>query len=188
MLGRPEARDRLCLLNDGFLAGVALCLALSAPAHSQDLTHSQDLVATAAAGQRITEYLGGGYLTLNETCAEFGWSGTHQIMVRAQPQGMPGNPENESQMAIFFATGVISFRYDQTEETLSGGAPAHEATYVWNGPWSPATPTMTISTRSRYGDQLTSGAADVRSLYLTLGNFNEHEGCTATMRVSLGRN
>jgi hypothetical protein len=184
MTGRPDRTTGQLLVAAGIGYVIALASALAPqPVVAQDFAQAGNAPAT----QQITEYLGGGYLTLGEACADYGWTGTHQVMVRAQPQGRRGNPRDESQLAIYFATGVIAMRYDIDEETLYSPAPVDEASYVWNGPWSPMEPTMTISYRTRYGDSLHSNDSDLQSVFLTIGNFNEHPDCVATMRVSLGR-
>jgi len=59
------------------------------------------LIAAASPAAAITEYLGGGFLTVTDSCAEFGWTGTHQVLVRMAPQGMDGNSETETQIALF---------------------------------------------------------------------------------------
>lgn len=196
-----------CGVSAGRVAhGVALCVLLAASqAIAQDAqprvttptftigaaqmpaaTRGSRTDVSAQARRRFTEYLGGGYLTLSDSCADFGWTGTHQIMVRAQPQGLPGNDRNLSQLALFFATGTIAMKYDASEMQMDG-VEVEEASYVWNGPWIPQIPSMTISYRARYGDSLQSGDEDLSSVMLIFGNFNEHDGCTATARVSLGR-
>lgn len=184
MSGQPDQFKRQIMA----MAGIGQILVLAAaivpnPVWAQDAGHGP-----AAPQMQITEYLGGGYLTFSETCADHGWSGVHQIMIRTQPQGMRGNPDDETQMAVFFSTGVMSFRFDIELETMGQAAPLNQAVYVWNGPYSPEEPTMAISYRTRYGDYIPSGGAHLESVFMTLSNFNEHRGCTATMRVSLGRN
>lgn len=186
-------------------AGLATLLALAMPAgfaQAQSLdsaqAQAQELVSRQGAGTEsvrnrsgrtaITEYFGGGYMTFNRQCAASGWGGTHQIMVRMQPQGMPGNPRAESQMALYFTTGTIAIRYNHATERMNSGARITQATYVWNGPFVPQRPIMTISYRSRYGDYIPRGGPNLSSVFLTFANFNETRGCTATARISMGRN
>ena len=159
------------------LAALAVAAGLSAalPAVAQD----------AASAQGITEYLGGGYLTFSDSCAQYGWTGIHQVMARAQPQGHPGNPENETQLALFFGTGTIAMRYDQ--EYSRRYATVTTATYVWNGPWTPDAPTMNFY-YDLYGE--IPGPSDVAldELILHFNNFNEHPGCQVDAYLSLRRN
>lgn len=184
MTGRPDPENRHAVA----MAGIGQLIVLAAILLPKPLLAQGQEPSVSGPEAQITEYLGGGYMTLSDECADHGWSGTQQVLVRMQPQGMLGNDENETQMAFFFPTGVISFRFDHTQETMNDGAPITQATYVWNGPYSPAEPTMTIAYRSRYGDYIPNGGAQLHSVFLTIGNFNEHRGCSATMRVSLGRN
>ncbi|MCB1396397.1 MAG: hypothetical protein H6898_06980 [Rhodobacter sp.] len=160
------------------LAALAVAAGLSAalPAVAQD----------AASAQGITEYLGGGYLTFSDSCAQYGWTGIHQVMARAQPQGHPGNPENETQLALFFGTGTIAMRYDQ--EYSRRYATVTTATYVWNGPWTPEEPIMAIAYDAYYGDWLMDEQDDLISVNIHLSNFNELRGCSAEMRLAFGRN
>ena len=142
------------------------------------------LPATQAAA--ATELLGGGYLVAHDSCAAHGWRGTHQVLARLAPQGAPGNPRTESQMALILATGAISFRFDNSgsyrfTHRLSA------ATYVWNGPWSPQSPTMTFSW-NLYGDIPQPRAAALPELIIDFDNFNEHPGCRVTAYLALRRN
>lgn len=172
------------------LSVAAALLAAAVPAGAQSRPASVPALATGedpASPQAVpvTEYLGGGYMTFGDACARQGWSGTQQIMVRAQPQGLRGNPRSETQLAIYFATGTIALRYD-----LNGSrryVDVDQVTYVWNGPWTPQFPKLRIAYDAYYGDFLTSGDRDLQSVNILLGNFNEIDGCNAEMRVSLGR-
>lgn len=107
-----------------------------------------------------------------------------------QPQGMPGNDADETQVAIYFPTGTIAFRFDRTA-FVGMNMYAHnaidEAVYVWNGPWSPDIPSMTYHSFARYGGRLSSGDERIHSLFIGLRNFNEIADCTASMRVSIAR-
>lgn len=144
---------------------------------------------TAQAATPITEYMGGGYMGFSAQCAAHGWSGVQQVMVRVQPQGVAGNPRDETQMALYFPTGTIAIRFDKNERNhMYQPAAIDEATYVWNGPWSPEVPTMAVGFNSNYGDSLFSGEQHIHSAYLSFKNFNEIEDCTAGIRMSVGRN
>ena len=184
----------------GLVGAVLALLASAAPIAAQDFSapnqmpplasgaESDDVAAQA--GTRITEYLGGGYMGFSEECEAHGWSGTQQIMVRLQPQGMPGNDANESQVAIYFPTGTIAFRYDRTEfdgNNMYAPHPIDTAVYVWNGPWVPEMTSMQLHSFARYGGFISSGDQRIHSLYMMLNNFNELEGCRASMRVSIAR-
>ena len=52
------------------------------------------VIAAAQPASALTEYLGGGSLVVSDSCAEYGWTGTHQTLIRIQPQGENGNPED----------------------------------------------------------------------------------------------
>jgi hypothetical protein len=183
---RPEPR----------LAVATACLALALGVGIATTASAQTIpqAANAVAGAEIdglqartfTEYLGGGYLTLGQGCEQYGWSGIHQILARAQPQGHPGNPDSETQLALFFATGTIAMRYDL--EYSRRFVPVDSATYVWNGPWTPDEPTMEVAYDAYYGDWLMDEDDDLISVNIYLNNFNEHSGCSAEMRLALGRN
>lgn len=189
-IGRPSLA--IFSLGVGLAASLSQALAQNAPSPTTAPTFAigapvaSQSGTTVQASRGFTEYLGGGYLTLSESCESYGWSGTHQIMVRAQPQGLPGNHRNMSQLALFFSTGTIAMKYDADEMDM-GGVEVEEASYVWNGPWIPEIPTMMINYLSRYGDYIPSGDENLSSVYLTFVNFNEHPGCVANARVSLGR-
>lgn len=122
-----------------------------------------------------TELLGGGFLVGNARCADYGWRGTQQVLARMEPQGAPGNMANETQMALLLATGTISFRFDNKRRyryTQQLGS----ATYVWNGPWTPETPSMTFSW-NLYGDIPGPSSDTLPELIVDFDNFNEHPGC-----------
>jgi len=142
----------------------------------------------AQAAAPIVEFLGGGYIGFSPECAAHGWGGTHQVMVRMQPQGFGGNPSDESQLAIYFATGTIAMRYDTSEYLSQYTHGIDQAVYVWNGPWIPDNAIMNISFYSRYGERFNDGDTKVHSHYIRLQNFNEFPRCAATLRVSVGRN
>lgn len=165
-------------------AGLALVLGVGAATTARGLDMPQ--AGDGAQAQTFTEFLGGGYLTLGSGCARYGWSGIHQVLARAQPQGHPGNPDDESQLALYFATGTIAMRYDL--EYSRRFVPVDSATYVWNGPWTPDAPTMQIAYDAYYGDWLMEDSDDLISVNILLSNFNEHRGCSAEMRLALGRN
>jgi len=147
------------------------------------------LAATfAQSGQAagFTEYLGGGFIQVREGCEDFGWSGTHQVMIRMQPQGMQGNPEDETQMALIMGTGTIAVRLDIDRGVRRSYVPT-EATYIWNGPYSPEEPTMSFSFDPD-GSWLLNETASMDRFHAIVENFNEHEGCRVELFGSLYRN
>lgn len=182
----------------GLVGAVLALMASTVPTAAQDFTApnampalassaaSDDVVAQAAVP--IVEFLGGGYMGFSEECAAHGWSGTQQIMVRMQPQGFGGNDADESQLAIYFPTGTIAVKYDITAHATQYSHALTEAVYVWNGPWSPENPRMSISFYTRYGEGFNQGDTSVHRHYISLANFNEIRNCSAVMRVSVGRN
>jgi len=140
--------------------------------------------ATPAAA--FTEYLGGGFVVVSDSCNEFGWSGTHQVLVRMEPQGMPGNADEETQIAILLNTGTVAMRLN-IDSGRNATYPMLAATYVWNGPWSPEEPTMQIRFDPDAQWPLTAGSLMDR-FSVTIDNFNEHLGCVAWLNASLARN
>ena len=152
------------------LAGVALTASLFA--------------ATPALA--ITEYLGGGFVTVSDSCAEFGWSGTHQVLMRIEPQGMAGNASDETQISLMMNTGTIAMRVN-----LNRGVrhvyDLTQAIYIWNGPFVPEEPTMKI-TFNRDADWPPSARWQMERVAAIIDNFNEHEGCVARLHASLVRN
>lgn len=146
----------------------------------------------AAPALSMTEYLGGGFVELSEACLEHGWNDRQQVLMRAQPQGLSGNPDNETQIALFFATGTIAFRVDLDAGSNDGSMTTtydlNGATYVWNGPYTPQEPTMQLATgfRETIGFSQRDRRPDVEIFYLR--NFNEHADCTARFVVMLAPN
>ncbi|WP_334192607.1 hypothetical protein [Pararhodobacter sp.] len=134
-----------------------------------------------------TEFLGGGFLVVKyDSCAEYGWTGTHQVLARLAPQGAPGNPEDQTQIALLLSTGTIAFRYDNVRryrytQTID------EATYVWNGPWSPEEPTMNFYYHY-VGNIPSADDTAIDNLVLVFNNFNEHPGCQVDAYLALRRN
>lgn len=134
----------------------------------------------------ITEYLGGGFISVDRNCATFGWTGTHQVLLRLEPQGESGNAANETQMAILMNTGTIALRMNLNRgfrHTYS----MDQAVYVWNGPHSPNEPTMQF-TFNPDSDFPTGAGYEIERLNIRVYNFNEHAGCTARLYGSLVRN
>ncbi|MCB1389340.1 MAG: hypothetical protein KDK12_09430 [Rhodobacteraceae bacterium] len=134
-----------------------------------------------------TELVGGGFLIVKyDSCSDYGWTGTHQVLARMAPQGAPGNPRNETQIALLLATGTIAFRYDSVR-SYRYTQTIDTATYVWNGPWTPDAPTMNFY-YDLYGE--IPGPSDVAldELILHFNNFNEHPGCQVDAYLSLRRN
>ena len=142
-------------------------------------------LATSASAQNFAEYLGGGFLTVNDGCAQYGWSGTHQVMVRMEPQGVGGNPADMTQMALLFSTGTVAVRLNLDRGVRTVYAPL-QATYVWNGPWTPEAPTTTFAF-SPNGTWPLSGGTEMRRLTVIIDNFNEHAGCSAQLQANLQR-
>lgn len=133
-----------------------------------------------------TEYIGGGYITVDDNCAQFGWTGTQQVMVRLEPQGLRGNVANETQMALFLNTGTIALRLNLDRGIRYSYTPT-QAVYIWNGPYAPAAPTMTLS----FGIDADWPLQDLTlmdRLQVRISNFNEHEGCSAWLYASLAKN
>lgn len=144
---------------------------------------------SASGAAAATELMGGGVLVPEGTsCDSYGWSGAQPFVARLEPQGAPGNPAGETQMALLLGTGSIAMRFH-----YNGGNPMGppqtitSATYVWNGPWTPADPTMTIGWHP-YGRQLTAQTTEMREWVLYLNNFNEHSGCRMMAVMSLRKN
>lgn len=147
--------------------------------------------ATSAVAQANTEYLGGGFVTLSEECRAHGWNESQQIMLRVQPQGLAGNPQDESQFALFFATGTIAFRVNlEAGERSSGPArprPISQAIYIWNGPLIPDEPTMVFTEGYRETTRFRQHAG-AQQQFFNLVNFNEHPGCTASIVAMVAMN
>lgn len=140
----------------------------------------------------VTEYMGGGFLELSDECAQHGWNDRQQVLMRVEPQGLRGNSRAETQVALFFATGTIAFRFDLRNASSNGGFRAdyeiHQATYVWNGPYSPEEPTMRMFVGYRQGIDFDANDRGAGFEIFNLENFNEHQGCTATFYVALAPN
>ncbi len=134
----------------------------------------------------MTEMLGGGFMVGGGTCADFGWVGTQQVLARMEPQGAPGNPADETQMALLLSTGTIAIRFDN-ERAYRHTQAVDQATYVWNGPWSPEEPTMSFSW-NLYGDIPGTRDSELSELILDFDNFNEHPGCRMSVFLVLRRN
>ncbi|WP_323035482.1 hypothetical protein [Pararhodobacter sp.] len=144
------------------------------------------LACTASPTMARTEYLGGGFITVDDVCAQYGWTGTHQVMLRMEPQGLPDNAENETQMAILMNTGTIALRLNLDHGIRYSYTPT-QAVYIWNGPYAPASPTMTLS----FGidaDWPLRGDYMIERLQVRIYNFNEHPGCSAWLYGSLVQN
>ena len=146
------------------------------------------LAAMLAASPALTatELLGGGILVPQGTgCTEFGWTGPQPVVARLAPQGAPGNPARETQMALLLGTGTIAMRFN-----YNGGNPMAapqaitSATYVWNGPWTPEEPSMTLSWH-RYGIGFTRRTTEMQEWVIYFQNFNEHQGCQMMAVLSL---
>lgn len=133
-----------------------------------------------------TEYLGGGFLRMDAGCAQYGWTGTHQMLVRLEPQGVGDNAEDVTQLAMLFGTGTIAVRLNIDRGIRASYTPT-QATYVWNGPYTPEEPTMTFAFGLN-GEWILSGDDEIRRLYANIDNFNEHEGCTARFHATLLKN
>jgi hypothetical protein len=143
--------------------------------------------ASAMPAMAETEFVGGGFLVVKyNSCAEYGWTGTHQVLARMAPQGAPGNPANETQIALLLATGTIAFRYDSVR-SYRYTQTIDQATYVWNGPWTPEEPTMNFY-YDLYGDIPAANDTELDNLILHFSNFNEHPGCQVDAYLSLSRN
>ncbi|WP_068303476.1 hypothetical protein [Pararhodobacter sp. CCB-MM2] len=142
------------------------------------------LMASGTAAFAGTELLGGGFLIAKyNTCDQYGWTGTHQLLARMAPQGAPGNPDDETQLSLMFNTGTIAMRYDNVEayrrtQTLD------QATYIWNGPWTVDEPTMNFY-YDLYGDIPHGTEVALDDLVLHFNNFNELEGCQVAVYLSL---
>lgn len=134
----------------------------------------------------MTEFLGGGFLTPARGCESYGWTGTHQVLARMQPQGHPGNPEDETQIALLLATGTIAFRLN-INRGFRHVYQMTQATYVWNGPWSPDAPTMQLTFHPA-SDFPTRVWWEMPELVMRVENFNEHAGCTMWLYLSMIRN
>ncbi len=144
-------------------------------------------LGAATPASAMTEYLGGGYLyPANDGCSAHGWTGTHQVLARMQPQGAAGNPRNETQLALLLGTGTIAVRMNLDHGIRWSYAPT-QATYVWNGPWSPEDPTMRFLF-SPDADFPIGNDQEYTRIVARVENFNEHEGCTMWMYLLLRRN
>ena len=142
------------------------------------------LVAPAAA---TTELLGGGFMVSRwGGCEEFGWSGTQQVIARMEPQGAPGNLRDETQLALLLSTGAIAIRFNN-EGGYRHTQQVTQATYVWNGPWSPQDPTTSFSW-DLYGDIPHQTDTSFDELILNFDNFNEHPGCRMSVFLVMQRN
>lgn len=135
--------------------------------------------------QANTEYLGGGYIVIERGCNAYGWSGTQQVMVRAQPQGLEGNDANQTQLALLLGTGTMAFRLNMNRGFRFTYTPT-QAVYIWNGPYAPADPTMSFLFNPD-SDWLLSGDQEIQRLNAIIYNFNEHPGCQARLFASLAR-
>ncbi|PTX00710.1 hypothetical protein C8N33_10952 [Pararhodobacter aggregans] len=145
------------------------------------------LGATSPAAGAETEFLGGGFLVVrNDSCAEYGWTGTHQVLARLAPQGAPGNPDDQTQVALLLSTGTIAFRFNSVRNYRYTQV-IDQATYVWNGPWSPEEPTMNFY--YHYVGNIPSPTdTALDNLVLVFNNFNEHPGCRVDAYLALRRN
>jgi len=140
-------------------------------------------VATPAHG--FAEYLGGGYIRMSDACTPYGWTGTHQVMVRLEPQGVDANPADITQMSLLFGTGTMAVRLNLDRGIRHSYTPT-QATYVWNGPWTPDAPTMTFAF-SPNGTWPLAGGVELRGVHAIIDNFNEHAGCSAHFYANLRR-
>jgi len=143
-------------------------------------------LGVAAPAGAVTEYLGGGFLVMGNGCARYGWTGTHQVMMRLEPQGVGGNPDTETQMSLLLGTGTIALRVNIDRGIRHVYSPS-QAVYVWNGPYAPAQPGMTLSFGMN-GTWVLGGGAELRRVQIRFGNFNEHDGCNAVLNATLVRN
>ncbi|MCB1406196.1 MAG: hypothetical protein KDK01_08010 [Rhodobacteraceae bacterium] len=144
------------------------------------------LLTMASPAAAVTEYLGGGFITVSDSCAAFGWTGTHQVNVRLEPQGQIGNSPNETQIAMLLNTGTIAVRLNMNRGVRQVYTPL-QAVYVWNGPYMPQEPTMRFAFDPNADWPLTGGP-EIERLHVTLENFNEHEGCVGWLYATLVRN
>lgn len=144
------------------------------------------LTLGAAPASAMTEYLGGGFIEIRSGCEDFGWAGTHQVLIRMEPQGLDGNATDETQMSLLMNTGTIALRFNLDRGIRYSYTPT-QAVYVWNGPNIPAEPTMSFA----FGidaDWPLRGEYMIERLQVSINNFNEHEGCSAWLYGSLVRN
>lgn len=140
----------------------------------------------ATAAHAGTELVGGGFLVVEyDSCTDYGWTGTHQVLARMAPQGAPGNPEDETQIALLLATGTIAFRFESVRN-YRYTQEIDTATYVWNGPWTVPEPSMNFY-YDLYGDMPGTDDEALDELILHFYNFNEHPGCRVTAYLSLHR-
>lgn len=150
------------------------------------------VMASVGAAQAATEYVGGGFVELSSACAEHGWNGRQQVLMRIEPQGLPGNDRNETQIALLFATGTIAYRVDLDAGSSGQGMQTtyevEQPVYIWNGPYAPETPTMSMFTGYREGISFRAGERRPDVEIFNLSNFNEHSGCTARVVVMLAAN
>jgi hypothetical protein len=144
------------------------------------------VIAAAQPASALTEYLGGGSLVVSDSCAEYGWTGTHQTLIRIQPQGENGNPEDDTQIALMMNTGTMALRVN-LDHGIRHEYSLTQAVYIWNGPYSPDEPSMTVAFHLNADWPLRAGA-EIERFNMILFDFNEHEGCVARLRGSLARN
>lgn len=143
------------------------------------------VLAASSPAMAITEYLGGGFITVSDSCAAYGWTGSHQVVVRLEPQGEAGNARHETQMALLMNTGSIAVRLNLDRGLRHEYTPT-QAIYVWNGPHMPHEPTMRFAFNPNADWPLGAGP-QIERLNVTLHNFNEHEGCVGWLYASLVR-
>lgn len=146
------------------------------------------VVAASGPVNATTELLGGGVLVPQSGCEQFGWNGPQPVVARLAPQGAPGNDPRETQLALLLGTGTIAMRYNYNGGNAMG--PAQQltsATYVWNGPWTPTRPTMTMGWH-RYGSSISERTTEIREWTVYFTNFNEHAGCRMMAVLTLRKN
>lgn len=147
------------------------------------------LAMASGAASAVTELLGGGVLVPEGSeCASHGWRGPQPVVARLELQGAPGNSTTESQLALLLGTGTIAMRFDYNGGNPMGPAQTlRSATYVWNGPWTPERPSMTIGWH-RYGASMSASTTYDHEWVLYFNNFNEHAGCRMMAVLSLRKN
>ncbi|WP_127105274.1 hypothetical protein [Pararhodobacter zhoushanensis] len=144
-------------------------------------------VALATPAAATTEMLGGGFMVSRwGGCEDYGWVGTQQVLARMEPQGAPGNLANESQLSLLLSTGTIAIRYNN-EGGYRRNQEITQATYVWNGPWTPDEPSMTLSW-DLYGEIPEARDSALDQLVINFQNFNEHPGCRMSVFLVMQRN
>ncbi|MCB1390262.1 MAG: hypothetical protein KDK12_14145 [Rhodobacteraceae bacterium] len=139
------------------------------------------LLGSAPVAQAATELRGGGFVSDFSGCDQNGWAGTERVLVRFRPAGQDGNSPDFSSITLLFNSGAINFLIPDQDpsnwiETTS--------TQIFSGFSLDPVPTqlrlLSISAQIDATTEMLFASFEVN-------NFSSLEGCSAFIRVALGR-